>query len=120
NDAAQLAPHAFHIIAGFALVAVLIVPDLLFGPPAARGMIDGLSSAALAVYLLLAALLVVAQLHDSTSLTTFAALSAATVAVAWRAEPATGAVPAAAILAGLVMAAFAAEREILHLVAPGL
>lgn len=114
-----LAPHAFHVVVGFALVAVLIVPDLLFGPPAARGTIDALSSKSLAAYLLVAALLVVAVRHDTLALIVFAALVAATVAIAWRAEAAAGAVPPAAILAALVMFAFAAEREVAQLIAPG-
>jgi uncharacterized membrane protein len=112
-------PHAFHIVIGFVLIAVLIVADFLFGPPAARGVIDGLSSAAPAVYLLVAALFVVATRHDAVALVTFSLLVAATVGIAWRAEPASGAVPVAAILAGLVMFAFAVERELVRLVAPG-
>ena len=46
-----LTPHAFHIAAGFTLAALLIVSGLLFGPDAAPGEIDPVSSGALAAYL---------------------------------------------------------------------
>jgi uncharacterized membrane protein len=44
--------HLFHVVAGFALVAALIVSGLLFGPDAEEGRIDPVSSGALAAYLL--------------------------------------------------------------------
>jgi uncharacterized membrane protein len=120
NRAANvIGPHAFHIVAGFALIAALIVADFLFGPPAARGAIDEVSSGSLALYLIVAALFVVAVSHDSVALIVFALLAAATLGVAWRAEAATGAVPVGAILAGLVMFAFAAQRQVAQLIAPG-
>jgi len=54
--------------------------------------------------LLVAALLVMVSRHDPVALIAFAVLTAATVAIAWRTEAATGAVPLAAILATAVMA----------------
>jgi uncharacterized membrane protein len=113
-----LGAHVFHVIVGFALVALLIVTGLLLGPDANGGRIDGVSSAALAAYLIAATLLVLASRHDPLALGTFAALVAATVVIAWRAEPAAAAVPAAALLAALVIARWAIDLDIGHLLAP--
>jgi uncharacterized membrane protein len=114
-----LIPHAFHIAAGLALVAILIVSGFLFGPEAEPGQIDPVSTAALGVYLLAAALFVVATDHDRLALAVFVALAVASVAIAWRTEAAVGAVPVAAALAALVMVSFALEPELHHLIAPG-
>jgi uncharacterized membrane protein len=113
-----LGAHAFHVIVGFALAALLIVAGLLLGPDANGGRIDGVSSAALATYLLAANLLVLASRHDPLALATFAVLVAATAAIAWRAEPAAAAIPAAALLTALVIARWAVEFNIGHLLAP--
>ncbi|MGZ5895847.1 MAG: DUF2339 domain-containing protein [Xanthobacteraceae bacterium] len=114
-----LLPHAFHIVAGLALVAVLIVSGLLFGPDAEPGQIDPVSSGALAAYLVAAGLFVVATGHDNLALTVFVALMLACVAIAWRTDAAVGIVPVAAALAALVMASFALRSELQHLIAPG-
>ena len=98
-----LGAHLFHVMAGFALAAALIVSGLLFGPSAAPGQTDKISSGAIGAYLVAAALLAVGSFHDSAALAVFAFLTAATVAVAWRTEAALLAVPAAAALAALVM-----------------
>ena len=120
NRAANvLGPHAFHIVAGFALIAVFIVADFLFGPPAQRGAIDGLSTMSLGIYLVVAAIFVVGVRHETAALITFTILVGGTVTIAWRAEAASGAVPVAGILSGLVMFAFAAERQVGQLIAPG-
>src|SRR5262249_37493132 len=107
-----LAAHAFHIVAGFALAAVLIVAGLLFGPHAAPGRIDGVSSATLGAYLLVAGLMVLASRHDPVALVAFVALVAATIAIAWRTEAAAAAVPAAAVLAVLVILRWALNLDI--------
>jgi uncharacterized membrane protein len=115
-----LIPHVFHGVAGYALGAALIVSGLLYGPPAEPGKIDGVSSGALAGYLLALAFLVVARNHEVPALYAFAILCAATVATAWRSESATGAVPAAAVLAALVIAQWAVEAIVANpLAAPG-
>jgi uncharacterized membrane protein len=121
NDARvpSLAPHAFHALAGFALVAVLIVAGLLFGPSAQAEKIDGVSSGALAAYVFAAMVLVIARFHDPATLTVFAILVAATVAIAWRTDAAVGAVPAVAVFAMLVMAAWAVQPVTEFLVLPG-
>jgi len=113
-----LGAHVFHVLAGFALVATFLVCGLLYGPPAAPGVIDRLSTLALAVYLLAAAFLVLASRHDPAALTAFVVLTVATVAIAWRTEAAAGAVPVAAILAALVMAHWAVHMNVQGLLAP--
>jgi uncharacterized membrane protein len=115
-----LIPHVFHGVVGYALAAALIVSGLLYGPPAEPGKVDGISSGALAGYLLAAAFLVVARNHEAPALYAFAILCVATIAIAWRTESATGAVPAAAILAALTIAQWAVEVRIASpLAAPG-
>src|SRR5947207_7271636 len=88
----SLGPHAFHAIAGFALAALLVVGGFMFGPPVAPGRIEAISSGSIAIYGLIAAALVILQDHSDASLVVFAIVSAATLAVAWRAEAASGAV----------------------------
>ncbi len=110
--------HVFNVLAGFALAAVFIVCGLLYGPPAGPGEVDWLSTLALSVYLLAAALLVLASHEDQVALAAFVILTAATVAIAWRSEAATGAIAVAAILAAVVMADWAVEMNISRLVAP--
>jgi uncharacterized membrane protein len=102
GDIAALTPHVFHIAAGFTLAALLIVSGLLFGPDAAPGEIDAVSSGTLAAYLLASMLLVLATGHDTLALTLFVVLVAATVAIAWRTDAASAAVPAAALLVTLI------------------
>jgi uncharacterized membrane protein len=116
---AALAPHIFHVAAGFVLAALMIVAGLAFGPDAERGRIGAVSSGALAAYLLAAAVLVLAQNHDTATLSAFSLLTAAALAIAWRAESAVAAVPAAAALTIIVFLGWAVEREVAHLIAPG-
>jgi uncharacterized membrane protein len=113
-----LGAHVFHVAIGFALACILIVAGLLFGPEAEPGRVDGTSSVALSAYLLAAAVLVLASGHDALALVAFAMLAAATVAIAWRAEAAAGAVPVAALLAVLVIVRWALGPDLAHLVAP--
>jgi uncharacterized membrane protein len=117
--AGRAAPHLFHAVAGYVLVAALIVAGLWFGPTAMRGQIDGVSSGALAAYLGAAALIAVAQDHAAAATTIFAVLTAATIAIAWRTDAAAGALPIAAALAALVITAWAVEPVTSHLVAAG-
>ncbi len=118
DNIGALAPHGFHVAAGFALVAVLIVAGLLLGPQSPPGRVDGVSSGALAAYLLVAALLVLATRHEPGAMLLFTALTAATVAIAWRAEAACAAIPAAAGLAALVMVHWALGPNSVFLTAP--
>jgi uncharacterized membrane protein len=104
--------HAFNTLAGFALATVFLVCGLLYGPETKPGEVDKLSVFALSVYLLAAALLVLASRHDAAALTTFVVLTIATVAVAWRTEAVSGAVPVAAVLAMAVMAHWAVQMNL--------
>ncbi|MBI3435187.1 MAG: DUF2339 domain-containing protein [Proteobacteria bacterium] len=116
---AALVPHAFHVVAGFALVVLLIVAGLFFGPPAAPSRVDGVSSLAAGAMLLAAMALVVAQEHATPALIVFCALTVAALATAWRADAAAAAVPAAALMAVLVIADWAIEPLLDNLLAPG-
>ena len=98
-----LAAHLFHVVAGFALAAALIVSGLKYGPPAEPGKIDGVSSGSIGAFLFAAAFLVINSDHDSAALATFVLLAAATVAIAWRTEAALWALPAAGVFAAAVM-----------------
>jgi hypothetical protein len=119
DAAGTLAPHLHHVVTGFALAALLIVAGLFYGPAAAPGRIDPVSSGAIVVYLAAACVIVMAQDHDSAATIAFAALTAATVAIAWRSAAAAGAVPVAAALAALVIIAWAVDPVTSHLVASG-
>jgi uncharacterized membrane protein len=110
--------HLFHVIAGFLLVACLIVAGLLLGPDALPDRIDEVSSVALAAYLLAAAALVLTSQHEPIALLAFVMLLVATVAIAWRTPAATGAVPVAAVLAVLVVLHWVLNLDIEHLLAP--
>jgi len=113
-----LTPHNFHVVAGFVLVAILLVSGLLLGPETERGKIEPVSSASLAAYLFASTILVLASGHAPLGLTTFTLLVAITLGIAWRAEAAAGAVPAAALLTLIVFADWALKFNFLNLVAP--
>jgi uncharacterized membrane protein len=116
---ASLGAHVFSALAGFVLASAFLVCGLLFGPDVAPGEVDRVSAFALGVYLLAAAFLTLASQHDPVALTAFVVLTVATVAIAWRAEAATGAVPIAAILAMAVMAHWAVSMNLSQLLWPG-
>lgn len=111
-------PPAFHIVVGFALVVTFIVSGLLFGPDATPGRIDAVSSGALAAYLFGALLIVLISRHDTTALIVFVALTTAIVAIAWRTESASAAVPLAGIMVALMFVQYAVNVNIEHLVLP--
>jgi uncharacterized membrane protein len=110
--------HVFNALAGFVLAAVLLVCGLLYGPEPGPGEVDWLSTLALSTYLLVAAFLVLTSRHDTTAFTALVVLTAATVAIAWRTEAATGAVPVAAVLAVAVVADWAVPMNLSNLIAP--
>jgi uncharacterized membrane protein len=106
----SLTAHLFHVAAGFALAATLIVSGLKYGPPAELGKIDGVSSGSIAAFLFAAAALVINSDHDTSALAIFTLLAAATVAIAWRTEAALWALPAAGVLVAAVMIQWAAPE----------
>jgi uncharacterized membrane protein len=115
----MVAPHAFHVIAGFVLAALLVVCGLLFGPPAEEGRIEPISSGSLAAYLIGATSIVLASFHADAAMIAFAVLVASTLVVAWRAPAATGAVGFAAMLVALVFLQWAVLGNPDMLVLPG-
>jgi uncharacterized membrane protein len=115
----MVGPHAFHVIAGFILAAVLVVCGFMFGPPAEQGRIEPISSGALAAYLLGATMIVLNSFHADTAMIVFALLVAGTLLVAWRAEAAAGALVAASALVFIVFAEWAVRGNPDMLVLPG-
>jgi uncharacterized membrane protein len=111
-------PHSFHVAAGFALVAVLIVSGLLFGPDAVEGKIDPVSTISLAAYLFAALLIVLMSKHDPLALTVFVAMAAATVAIAWRTDAAAGALPLAGLMVVLMFLHYSVDFSFERLVLP--
>jgi len=115
-----VAPHLFHAVAGFALAAALIVSGLFYGPTAEPGKPSPVSAIALAGYLFGALLVVLASKHDPAALAVFTLLAAATLAIAWRTDAASFAVPVAALFAVTVIARWSFAPEIAQLIAaPG-
>lgn len=106
GDAGLIAPHGFFLIAGFALTAALVVVNLLFGPTDSQRGIDWLSSGALIAWLAGAMFLTLPHIQSTGALAVFTILVAATLAIAWRSEAASAAVPAAGVMVALVFASW--------------
>ncbi|MGD9839899.1 MAG: DUF2339 domain-containing protein [Afipia sp.] len=114
-----IGPHAFDIIASFALAALMVVAGFMFGPSAEQGRVEPVSSFALTVFLAGAGLLVLGNNHADAAMIVFALLVAATFAIAWRADSATGAIGAAALLVFVVFAEWAVRANPELTVMPG-
>ena len=115
----MIAPHAFHVIAGFLLASLFVVCGFLFGPAAEDGQIEPVSSGALSAYLLGATLIVLGSVHDSAALIVFTLLVGGSLFVAWRAPAASAAIGAAALLVFVVFAEWAVRANADLLVLPG-
>jgi uncharacterized membrane protein len=115
----MVGPHAFHVISGFVLAALLVVCGFMFGPPADEGRIEPVPSGSLAAYLLGATTIVLASFHADAAIVVFAALVAGTLLAAWRAPAATGAIAAASLLVFVVFAEWAVRGNPDMLVLPG-
>ncbi|MBR1238024.1 DUF2339 domain-containing protein [Bradyrhizobium sp. AUGA SZCCT0182] len=115
----MVAPHVFHVIAGFILAALLVVCGFMFGPSAQEGEIEPISSGSLAAYLLGATLIVLNSSHADVAMVAFGLLVAGSLFVAWRTEAAVGAVGAAAGLVFIVFAEWAIRANPDMLVLPG-
>ncbi|KJC58591.1 membrane protein [Bradyrhizobium sp. LTSPM299] len=115
----MVAPHAFHVIAGFVLAALLVVCGFMFGPAADGEEIEPISSGSLAAYLFGAVMIVLNSAHADTAMITFALLVAAALVVAWRAPAAAGAVGAASVFVFIVFGEWAVRRNVDMLVLPG-
>jgi uncharacterized membrane protein len=118
SQVVDLPAHLFHAVAGYALVAALIVSGLFYGPSSEPGKIDPVSTIALSINVFGALLLVLASGHDAAALTVFTALTVATLAIAWRTDAAAAAVPVAALLTYLVILRWALAPELAQLIAP--
>ncbi len=114
-----LGPQAFDIIASFALAALLVIAGFMFGPPAEQGRVEPVSSISLGVFLFGAAVLVLVNNHADPAMIVFTLLVIATFAIAWRAESATGAVAATAVLVFAVFAEWAIRANPDLAVVPG-
>ncbi|NOJ38311.1 DUF2339 domain-containing protein [Bradyrhizobium australiense] len=115
----MVGPHAFHVLAGFILAALLVVCGFMFGPPANEGEVEPISSGSLAAYLLGVTLIVLNSFHADTAMIVFGLLVAGSLAVAWRSDAAAGAVGAAAALVFVVFAEWAIRANPDMLVLPG-
>jgi uncharacterized membrane protein len=116
---AMVAPHAFHVVAGFILAALLVVCGFMFGPPAEEGQIEPISSGALAAYLFGATMIVLNSFHADAAMIVFGLLVAGTLLVAWRTDAATGAIVASAAFVFIVFAEWAIRGNPDMLVLPG-
>ncbi|MBB4427904.1 putative membrane protein [Bradyrhizobium sp. CIR48] len=119
SEELQVAPHAFHVIAGFVLAALLVVCGFMFGPSIEDGEIEPVSSSSLGAYLFGAMLIVLSSAHADLALIAFTLLVGATLLVAWRAPAATGALGAAAATVFIVFAEWAVRANPDMLVLPG-
>src|SRR5438552_1671234 len=115
----MIGPHAFHVVSGFVLAALLVVCGFMFGPPADQGQIEPISSGSLAAYLFGATMIVLNSGHADAAIIVFAVLVAATLFVAWRAPAAAGAIGAASIFVFAVFAEWAVRGNPDMLVLPG-
>jgi len=115
----QVAPHAFHAMAGFVLAALLVVCGFMFGPTIEDGEIEPVSSSSLGAYLFGAMLIVLSSAHADLALIAYTLLVGATLFVAWRAPAATGALGAASATVFIVFAEWAVRANPDMLVLPG-
>ena len=115
----MVAPHLFHVIAGFALAALLVVSGFAFGPSIGEEQVELISSGSLAAYLFGATMIVLYSQHADSAMIAFAILVAASLFVAWRAPAATGAIGAASIFIFVVFAEWVVRGNPDMLVLPG-
>ena len=115
----MVGPHAFHVMSGFVLAALLVVCGFMFGPAAEQGRIEPISSASLAAYLFGATLIVLNGSHADSAMVVFAVLVAATLFIAWRAHAAAGAIGDASAFVFVVFAEWAVRGNPDMLVLPG-
>ncbi|WP_420965745.1 DUF2339 domain-containing protein [Bradyrhizobium sp. B120] len=113
----MIAPHVFHVIAGFVLAALLVVCGFMFGPDGKE--IEPISSGSLAAYLFGAMLIVLNSAHADSAMIGFALLTAGSLFVAWRAPAAAGAIVAASAFVFIVFGEWAVRRNVDMLVLPG-
>jgi uncharacterized membrane protein len=104
--------HVLHAVAGFTISSLLVVSGLVLGPHRPDRRIDGVSSIALAAYIVAAAALVIGSGQNAIAIAGFVVLATATLVIARRAEAAVAAVPVAAALAVIVLGYWAIDRNV--------
>ncbi len=109
GGAAAEAPATFALVAMLAAFGALIAAGVFLGPPMRPGFVDRLTSLGLIAHALVMGLAVIDANHDAVTLVAFAVMIAAILAMAWKSDAASGAVPGVAIVAGLVVAEWALE-----------
>ena len=114
----ELGAHVFHVVAGFALAAALLVAGLFYGPAPTPGRIDWLSATALAAFVFAALLVTLASDQATPALAAFVLLVAATLAIAWRTDAAVAALPAIGAMVVLLFVNWPAVWEMETLLAP--
>ncbi len=107
-----LIPHLFHLIIGFCLAAIFVVPSFLLGPRSDSEQADGVSTVVLSAYLLSALLLALGTGHDLLALWAFGFVVAFSVALAWRAPSAIGGLVAASGFTVLLFWHWSAEIDV--------
>jgi uncharacterized membrane protein len=115
----MIAPHLFHVIAGFVLAALLVVTGFAFGPAAGEEQVELISSGALAACLAGATLIVLFGHHADSAMIAFALLIAGALFVAWRAPAAAGVISAASALIFVVFVEWVVRDNPDMLVVPG-
>src|SRR5438270_12820534 len=115
----MIGPHLFHVIAGFALAALLVLSGFAVGPSMGEEQVELISSGSLAAYLFGATMIVLYSHHADSAMIAFAILVAASLFVAWRAPAATGAIGAASIFIFGVFAEWVVRSNPDLLVLPG-
>src|SRR5258708_4858719 len=115
----MIAPHLFHVIAGFILAALLVVTGFAFGPDAGTEEVEPISSGALAAYLFGAMMIVLSSYHADAAMIGFALLVAGVLCVAWRTPAAASALGAAWFVIVAVFAEWAVRGNSEWLVVPG-
>jgi len=115
----MIAPHLFHVIAGFVFAALLVVCGFAFGPSAEAEQVELISSGSLAAYLFAAMMIVLYGHHADSTVIAFGLLVAGTLFVAWRAPAAAGALAAAATFVFAVFVEWAVRANPDMLVLPG-
>jgi uncharacterized membrane protein len=115
----MIAPHLFHVIAGFILAALLVVTGFAFGPDAGAEEVEPISSGALAAYLFGAMMIVLSSYHADAAMIGFALLVAGVLFVAWRTPAVASALGTASIFIFAVFAEWAVRANPEWLVVPG-
>ncbi|MGX9426823.1 MULTISPECIES: DUF2339 domain-containing protein [Bradyrhizobium] len=115
----MIGPHAFHVVAGFILAALLVVCGFMFGPEAEGEQVEPISSSSLIAYLFGALLIVLNSFHADPAMISFGLLVAGSLLVAWRTPAATAAIGAAALFVFVVFAEWAVRGNPDMLVLPG-